>query len=116
RVAYRLAARTATARPTHYPATARSASAARPLAQSEQRASALAVRPFLLIGAAGCASCTSRSAAITFGRATGLARPPKHPAHGALHRAGPGQVQELLAIGVAGAAAPRSRPFRTIQV
>src|ERR1700756_5735576 len=31
--------------------------------------------------------------------AAGLARPQKHPAHGALHRAGAGQVQELLAIG-----------------
>jgi type 1 fimbriae regulatory protein FimE len=29
----------------------------------------------------------------------GLARPQKHPAHGALHRVGVGQVQELLAIG-----------------
>jgi hypothetical protein len=29
----------------------------------------------------------------------GVARPQKHPAHGALHRAGPEQVQELLAIG-----------------
>jgi putative transposase len=32
--------------------------------------------------------------------APGVARPQKYPAHGALHRAGPGQVQELLAIGV----------------
>ena len=31
--------------------------------------------------------------------AAGVARPQKHPAHGALHRAGAGQVQELLAIG-----------------
>jgi len=31
--------------------------------------------------------------------AAGVARPQKHPAHGALHRVGPGQVQELLAIG-----------------
>jgi integrase len=29
----------------------------------------------------------------------GVARPQKHPAHGALHRAGAGQVQKLLAIG-----------------
>jgi hypothetical protein len=32
-------------------------------------------------------------------RAAGVARPQKHPAHGALHRAGAGHVQELLAIG-----------------
>jgi hypothetical protein len=32
----------------------------------------------------------------------GVARPQKHPAHGALHRTGAGQVQGLLAIGICG--------------
>jgi hypothetical protein len=41
--------------------------------------------------------------------ATGLARPQKHPAHGALHRAGPRQVQRLLAIGAQRLTAPNSR-------
>src|SRR5438067_527203 len=34
-----------------------------------------------------------------YSRAAGLSRSQEHPAHGALHRAGAGQVQELLAIG-----------------
>jgi hypothetical protein len=34
--------------------------------------------------------------------AAGVARPQEHPAHSALHRAGAGQIQELLAIGDCG--------------
>jgi hypothetical protein len=39
--------------------------------------------------------------------AAGMARAQKHSAYGALHRAGPGQVQELLAVGVSQRAAVR---------
>src|SRR5262245_19854037 len=40
---------------------------------------------------------TKKRRSLPAARATGLARAQEHPAHGALHRAGAGQVQKLLA-------------------
>jgi hypothetical protein len=54
------------------------------------------IHPHMLRHGCGYALCRSRHPGPA-----GLARPQEHPAHNALHRAGAGQVQRLLAVGPA---------------